>query len=122
MYADTDFWLALLKDDDWLAERAMERLEEHRNDLEVSLATFLELFLIEDRYQFDRELATMAILQLAESSADPAVVFQASAYIDDGLTPFDAFHAAIAGERILSSDQSFEAVDLERVPLEQPAE
>lgn len=122
MYADTDFWLALLKDDDWLADEAQARLEEHRDDLEVSLATFIELFLIEDRFDFDRETATLAILELAETDVDPDVLFQASAYIDDGLNTFDAVHAALADEAIISSDQAFETIELERVPLEPDAE
>ena len=118
MYADTDFWVALLKDDDWLAERAIARLDEYRNDLEVSLATFLELFLIEERYAFDREQAAVSIFELASANVDEDVVFQASAYIDEGLNTFDAFHAALAGDAILSSDQAFAEIDIERIPLE----
>jgi hypothetical protein len=122
MYADTDFWLALLKADDWLADRAESKLEEHRGDLEVSLATFIELFLIEERFGFDREEATLAILELAETDIDPDIVFQASAYIDDGLNTFDAFHAALASDAILSSDQAFETIELDRVALEPDTE
>lgn len=122
MYADTDFWLALLKEDDWLAERAEARLEEHRGELEVSLATFIELFLIEDRFAFDRETATLAILELAETDVDPDIVFQASAYIDDGLNTLDAFHAALADDAIISSDQAFETIELDRVALEPDSE
>ncbi len=118
MYADTDFWLALLKDDDWLAEQAEVHLEEYRGDLEVSLATFVELFLIEERFSFDREQAALAILELAESEVDEDVVFQASEYIDDGLNAFDAFHAALAGDAILSSDGAFDGTGVERVALE----
>ena len=118
MYADTDFWVALLKDDDWLAERALERLDEYRDDLEVSLATFLELFLIEERYAFDREQAAVSIFELASTDVDEDVVFQASAYIDEGLNTFDAFHAALAGDAILSSDQAFAEIAIERIPLE----
>lgn len=118
MYADTDFWLALLKDDDWLAEQAETRLAEYRDDLEVSLATFLELFLIEERYSFDREQAALAIFELADTDVDEDVVFQASEYIDDGLNTFDAFHAALAADGILSSDQAFETISIDRVPLE----
>lgn len=118
MYADVDFWVALLKDDDWLAERAERHLETHRGELEVSLVTFIELFLIEERYSFDRDQAILAILELAEMNADADIVFQASEYIDDGLNTFDAFHAALAGDAILSSDQAFDDIGIERVALE----
>jgi len=118
VYADTDFWVAILKGDDWLSERAETRLDEYCGDLEVSLATFLELFLIEERYSFDREQATLAIFELAEADVSEDVVFQASEYIDDGLNTFDAFHAALAGDAILSSDKAFDAIGIERVRLE----
>lgn len=119
MYTDTDFWVALLKDDEWLAERAEARLDEYHGDLQVSLATFIELFLIESRYEFDREQATLAIFELADETVDEDLVFQASAYIDEGLTTFDAFHAALAGATILSSDRAYDSIGIDRVPLEE---
>jgi hypothetical protein len=125
MYADLDFWLALLKNDDWLAGRAESVLDEHEGDLEVSLATFIELFLIEERevgpadlekrggeaatrFAFDRERAVTAILELATYDGDPNVVYQASENIDEGLHTFDAFHAALSGGGIISSDRAYD--------------
>ncbi len=121
MYADTDFWLALLKDDDWLADRAEEVLNEHGDELEVSLVTFVELFLVEERYSFDRERAVTSILELADYDGDKSTVYQASEYVDEGLNTFDAFHAALAGDagnRIVSSDKEFDGVPLDRLALE----
>lgn len=46
------------------------------------------------------------------------MVFQASEFIDDGLDTFDAFHAALAGDTILSSDRAFDDIAIERVALE----
>ena len=119
MYADLDFWLALLKDDDWLADRAESLLDEHEDDLEVSLATFIELFLVEERFSFDRERAVTAILELATYEGDPNVVYQASENIDEGLNTFDAFHAALSGGSIISSDGAYDGLGgVERVRLE----
>lgn len=118
MYADTDFWVALLKGDDWLTERAEEFYAEHGNDLEVSLAVFVELFLIEEQFSFDREQAVISILEMTDADVDDEVVFQASEYIDEGLNVFDAFHAALAGDTILSSDKAFDEIGVERVQLE----
>lgn len=118
MYADTDFWLALLKNEDWLSERASDLLDEYRGDLSVSLATYIELFLIEERYAFDRDLAVTAIFELADYPGDEDVIYRASAYRDDGLNTFDAFHAALARDGLISSDQAFEGIDIEWVPLE----
>lgn len=118
MYADVDFWVALLKDDDWLATRAERLLDEYHGELEVSLATFIELFLIEERFDFDREQALLAILELADTDVHDDLLFQASEYVDAGLNTFDAFHAALAGDAILSSDQAFDGIPIERVQLE----
>lgn len=118
MYADTDFWLALLKDEDWLSERATALLDEYQGDLTVSLATYIELFLIEERYGFDRDRAVTAILELADYPGDEDVIYQASAYRDEGLNTFDAFHAALAGDGLISSDQVFDEIGIERVRLE----
>ncbi|WP_135824045.1 PIN domain-containing protein [Halorussus ruber] len=118
MYAAVDFWVALLKGDDWLTERAEELYAEHGDDLEVSLTTFVELFLIEEQFSFDREQAVISILEMTNTDVDEQVVFQASEYIDDGLNVFDAFHAALAGDVILSSDKAFDDIGIERVQLE----
>lgn len=118
MYADTDFWIALLKDDDWLADQAVEILQENQGDLTVSLATFVELFLIEERYSFDRERAITSILELAAYDGDEDPLYQASAYVDAGLNSFDAFHAALAEDGIISSDQAFDEIEIERAQLE----
>lgn len=119
MYADLDFWLALLKGDDWLADRAESLLNEHEDELEVSLATFIELFLIEERFAFDRERAVTAILELAAYEGDPNVIYQASENIDEGLDTFDAFHAALSGGDIISSDRVYDNLGgMRRVQLE----
>lgn len=122
MYADTDFWIALFKDDDWLGDRARAILEEHDGDLRVSIVTFVELFLVEERFAFDRERAITSILELADFEGSEDVLYQASAYVDEGLDTFDAFHAAIAGETIVSSDGDYEDLPVERRPLEPPGE
>ena len=119
MYADLDFWLALLKDDDWLADRAESLLDEYENELEVSLATFIELFLVEERFAFDRDRAVTAILELATYEGDPNVVYQASENINEGLNTFDAFHAALSGGNIISSDRAYdELTGVNRIRLE----
>ncbi|WP_456398062.1 PIN domain-containing protein [Palaeococcus sp. (in: euryarchaeotes)] len=53
IYADTDFFLALLKPDDWLKENARKILEKYRGDITTSDATFIELLLLAERYGLD---------------------------------------------------------------------
>ncbi|WP_248515599.1 PIN domain-containing protein [Salinarchaeum laminariae] len=99
MYADLSVWLALFTEDESRANRAASLLAEHEDDLQVSLVTFVELFLIEESYPFDRERAVTAMLDLAEFDDDPAVLYRASRYREQGRPTFEAFHAAIADER-----------------------
>jgi predicted nucleic acid-binding protein len=117
VYADTDLWVALIKGDDWLSEHAERLIEEYEGELEVSLATFIELLLIEEKFDVSAERAFRGVLALAEYDGSKRVLFQALEYYDRGLTPFDAFHVALAGESIISSDKAFDPL-IERVPLE----
>lgn len=55
VYADTDFFVALVTDDDGLRRRAMDLLEEHEDELRTTLATFIELFWLCEEYELDRE-------------------------------------------------------------------
>jgi hypothetical protein len=119
MYADLDFWLALLKDDDWFSGRAEQLLAEYEGELTVSLATFIELFLVEEQFSFDRNRAVTAILELATYPGNPDVIYQASEHIEAGLNTFDAFHAALSGGGVLSSDGAYDQLSaVERVRLE----
>lgn len=119
MYADVDIWLWLLAEGE---QAAVERfLEEYAGDLEVSLVTFLELFLVEESYPFEREQAVTAMLELASYDGDPAVLYRASTYRDEGLDTFEAFHAALAGDAIVSRSDAYERVGLERIPLDDAA-
>jgi len=38
IYADTDFFIALVKDDDWLQQRAATLAEEHEGDIASAAA------------------------------------------------------------------------------------
>jgi predicted nucleic acid-binding protein len=108
MYADLPVWLALFTEDEPRTERAASLLAEHEDDLQVSLVTFVELFLIEESYHFDRERAVTAILDLAEFDDDPAILYRASQYREDGLDTYDAFHAAIAEVRGVPGEEDGE--------------
>lgn len=120
IYADTDFFIALVKDDDWLGERAAAIARENAGEIYTSRATLLELLLISDRFEFDRFEALSYILEIASVPDDETVVFQAAEYMDQyGLTAFDAYHLAYAdGTPIISSDTSFDDVTDDRIPIE----
>ena len=106
VYVETDFLLALAEDTDWLQESAEAALDEH--EVETSAFSYLELVLARERYEFDDE-------------EEKQVVLKAINYYEEGMTPFDAFHAATAETRgmdVLSSEKDYDGIEVERVPLE----
>ncbi|PSP93614.1 PIN domain nuclease [Halobacteriales archaeon QS_4_62_28] len=128
MYVETDFLTALVKDDDWLQDAAIRALEE-RDDIHTSILAYAEILVL----LYDREAATYdinaprAITNLLElvpiqPREHEDAVLAAAAFIDeDDLTPFDALHAGIVttGEnRVLSTEQDYDTVGLDRTPLE----
>ena len=128
MYVETDFLTALVKDDDWLQDAAIRALEE-RDDIHTSILAYAEiLVLFYDReaaaYDIDAPRAITNLLELVpiQPKEHEDAVLAAAAFIDeDDLTPFDALHAGIVttGEnRVLSTEQDYETVGLNRTPLE----
>lgn len=121
VFVETDFLLALAKGDDWLQEQAETHLDTH--DVVTSQLAYLELLLVVERQQFDhvRLFANLLDVVPVGDKEETQVVLKAVTYFEDGMTPFDAFHAATAETRglpILSSDQAYDDVDPERLPLE----
>ena len=124
LYADTDFFVALVKDDDWLQERAAALARENEGEIYTSRATLLELLMISERFEFDRMEALSYALEIASVPEDESVLFRAADHMEQhGLTAFDAYHVAYADEDpIVSSDTSFDDVTDDRVPIEEPPE
>jgi predicted nucleic acid-binding protein len=124
-FVETDFLLALAKDDDWLQEPA-EAVLERRNVVTSPLA-YLELLIVLERHEFDfvRLFANLLDIVPVRSQEEKQVVLKAVTYFDDGMTPFDSFHAATAETQrvpILSSDKAYEDIDADRIPLEADTE
>jgi len=93
MYAETDFLLALIKDEDWLGEAATTVYHEHRDELWTSQFTLIELFMVAHRENRDTERVLTNAAQLLEVRGDVDTVVAAATYVEDhGLTPFDALH------------------------------
>lgn len=121
VYVETDFLLALAKDSDWLAGSAEDALEKH--DVETSVFSYLELVLARQRYEFDYVPLVSNLLELVPvaDEREKQVVLKGVSYYDDGMTPFDAFHAATAETRgmdVLSSEKDYEEIEVDRLPLE----
>jgi predicted nucleic acid-binding protein len=121
VYVETDFLLALTKDSDWLQGSAEEALDEY--EVETSPVSYLELVLARERYEFDYVPLVANLLELVpvRDEEEKQVVLKAVNYYDEGMTPFDAFHAATAETRgmdVLSSEKDYEDIEVSRVPLE----
>ena len=121
VFVETDFLLAIAKDDDWLQQRAEDILDER--EIVASPFAYLELLIVLERHQFDyvRLFANLLDVVPVGNEEEQQVVLKAVAYFEDGMTPFDSFHAATAETRglsILSSDKAYGDVDAERLPLE----
>lgn len=128
MYVETDFLIALVKDDDWLTDAAIRALEEH-DDIHTSILAYAEvLVLFYDReaaeYAIDAPRAITNLLELVpivpEEHED--AVLAAAAFLDEyDLTLFDALHAGLVttgDERVLSTERDYDTVGLDRTPLE----
>jgi predicted nucleic acid-binding protein len=122
-YADTDFFVALAKESDWLKASAERLLREHLGRIWTSPATLIELLLLSAELRLDPETVIADVLKIARlRSGDAAVFLRAAKYIkEDNVRVFDALHAATCGADcpIISSDRVFDRLGMKRIPLEQ---
>ena len=124
MYAETDFLLALIKDEDWLGEAAETVYRTHRDELLTSEFTLIELLLVAYREDRDTERVVTNAADLVEVRGDVDTVVAAATYVEDhGFTPFDALHLVESdGDTVVSSDGTYEGfaprLDLQTVDEE----
>lgn len=116
-YADTDFFLALLKPSDWLKERAKRILKRYDGRLTTSEVTYIELMLLAKRYGLDVQRLFADVMAICHE--DNPLYLNAASFFEHGLGVFDSFHAAHVEDEILSSDAAFERAGLMRVPIEE---
>ena len=122
IYADTDFFLALLKDSDWLKTSAKRLLQVHKNEIWSSPVTLIELLLVSVQFDIDPERLIAGVLELAQiQGGEVKPILIASHYIkNSGVGVFDSLHAAFCGVegKIISSDRVFDRLGLDRIPIE----
>ncbi|MFO7834180.1 MAG: hypothetical protein R6V31_09035 [Halohasta sp.] len=124
MYAETDFLLTLIKDDDWLGEAAETVYRTHRDDLWTSQFTLIELLLVAYREDRDTERVVTNAADLVEVRGDVDTVVTAATYVEDhGFTPSDALHLVESDrDTIVSNDGAYDGfaprLDLQTVAEE----
>jgi hypothetical protein len=112
MYAETDFLLALIKDEDWLGEAAETVYRTHQDALWTSRFTLIELLLVAYRENRDVERVVTNAAALVDVRGDVETVVSAATYVKDhGFTPFDALHLVESdGDTIVSSDDAYDDI------------
>lgn len=123
MYADTDFLIALIKDEDWLKQAAEEVYRENRGDIWTSRYGILELLVVSYREGWSCTEVLANIEELIDIRDEPEELFRAAAVIENrDMTPLDAVHLVISGDDpIISSDQAYDDRS-ERLKLEERGE
>ena len=116
VYADTDFFLALMKQTDWLKERAKKILADYSDNIETSIVTFIELMLLSKRFNLDAVKLTSSVMKICKYYDQ--VPLKAALYIEEGVSVFDAFHAALCEGTIISSDHIFDELGIKRIKIE----
>lgn len=111
MYAETDFLLALIKDEDWLGDAAETVYRNHRDELWTSQFTLVELLIVAYREDRNTERVVTNAAALLEVRGDVDTVVAAATYVEDhGFTPFDALHLVESdGDTVVSSDDAYES-------------
>ncbi|WP_411966363.1 PIN domain-containing protein [Haloferax sp. YSMS24] len=111
MYAETDFLLALIKDEDWLGDAAEAVYRDHQDELWTSQFTLVELLMVAYREGRDTERVVTNAAALLDVRGDVDTVVAAATYVEDhGFTPFDALHLVESGgDTIVSSDETYES-------------
>ncbi|MDO8553985.1 MAG: PIN domain-containing protein [Candidatus Micrarchaeota archaeon] len=120
-FADTDFILALIKDDDWLKERATTTYDRYKDELWISPHVISELLLICKRLDLDPEKIIVHTYRLVKvRDLEEKTALLAAHYIKQKkINVFDALHAAYAQfDEIISSDHIFDELGLDRIKLE----
>ena len=124
LYADTDFFLALLKKNDWLKKNSEQIYKNHKNELWTSGLTLNELILISYREGKDPTEIVEKASRLMEIR-EPTIGIEgylSTCYLMKkyNMSPFDALHAVYCGnDAIVSSDKKYDAIGLKRIKLEE---
>lgn len=119
MYADTDFFLALFKESDWLKESALDLLKKFQGDISSSWVTVCELLLLCDRLGMDPQKTIVCLHEIAEVEGVSRHITIGASHVmkQYNVSAMDALHACLCGGNIISSDKVFDKLGISRVKL-----
>jgi predicted nucleic acid-binding protein len=119
-YADSNFFLALIKKQDWLNESAEKLLDRYKGEIWTSEWALIEILMLTEKFGLDPENVVNSILQLAKFDGNTDLIRSVAHLMkDEKMRTFDALHAvSCKGDSIISSDPIFDKVGLKRIKLE----
>ena len=120
-YADSNFFLALLKKSDWLNPNAEKLLKKHKNNIWTSGWTIIEIFMLSEKFGLDPESVVTSIKEMARIEGGSSLLLSVAYLMKEKyMNTFDALHAISCGkDRIISSDGKFDEIGLKRIKLEE---
>ena len=121
-YADTDFFLALMKNTDWLKEKARQVYEKNKGMIFVSPFTIAEIMIVCKRENIQIKETIVQISRIAKlDNFEWEAFFRACDFLEKGASIFDSLLMAVCSEEdlIISSDRVYEkfgfnVIDLKR--------
>jgi len=119
-YADTDFFLALIKNSDWLKEKARQAYEKNKDNIFVSPFTIAELMIICKRENIPVKETIAQISRIARlENISWDVFFRACDFLEKGATIFDSLLMASCSknDKIISSDNVYEKFGFKVIDL-----
>jgi len=120
-YADSDFFIALLKEGDWLGTKAESVFKRYKGRIWTSKWTMVEILMLSKEFSLDPENVVISIIQIADVEGGVEELMSAAHLIKEkGMKTFDALHAvSCKGDKMISSDSIFDKIGVERIKLEE---
>ncbi|MDI6721803.1 MAG: pilus assembly protein [Candidatus Aenigmarchaeota archaeon] len=122
IYAESDFFLAMIKGSDWLKRNAVQFEIRNKGNLITSVITVAEILLAGKKYNLDPEIIVSSIFEISKVEGMTAEEGMEAAHLikNEGFGVFDAFHAVLSRDMpIVSSEQMYDKIGKERIKLEQ---
>lgn len=119
-YADSDFFLGLIKDSDWLKRKTKEIYEKNKNGIYITPFTVAELMIVCKREEILMKETLIQISRIAKlDSVSWDVFFRACDYIEKGATIFDSLLMGFCGKenQIISSDNVYKKFGFDVIEL-----
>ncbi|MBS3071677.1 PIN domain-containing protein [Candidatus Pacearchaeota archaeon] len=115
-YADSDFFLALLKDSDWLKEKAKKIYEKNKNSIYISPFTVVELMIVCNRENIPLKETLFHISRIAGLTfVKWDLFFRTVDYIEKGANIFDALLMAFAKESEIAFSEESEIISSDKI-------